>query len=120
MLSRSADDLRAHQQQPDGLCRIKPSLSILALASLVPSLVRRKRLEERRRIRVIDRHRRHRLWWRDFDSCQTLLRHVMFDRIQHHRANVGWRRLQEIAEEIEIMLDVPQASRARNEAQESG
>jgi hypothetical protein len=42
----------------------------------------------------------------------------MLDCVQHHRANICRRRLQEIAEELQIMLDVAQASRARNETQD--
>src|ERR1043165_199698 len=41
----------------------------------------------------------------------------MLDRVEHHRADVGRRRLQEIAEEVEILFDVAQTSRARHETQ---
>ena len=88
--------------------------------TLVPCAVSRERLEQRRRVRVINRHGGHRFGRRRCDVCQSRIIDVVLERIEHHRADVGGRRLKKVAEQLEVMLDVAQPSGVRHKAQQRG
>src|SRR5437016_9881872 len=67
---------------------------------------------------MIDTHNRQRLRRRNFELPDSLVVNVMLQRIEQHRANVLWTRLQEIAEKHQIILHVAQRARAGDETKQ--
>src|SRR5262249_24911583 len=68
---------------------------------------------------MINSHRRHRLRGRNVDLSSPLMINVLLQGQENHRSNVVWRRLQETADEQQIVLGVAQQTSIGNEAQQS-